>query len=103
MRSVVLSLAALLAFAGTVAAQTKPVDTNRGTTASSKKTPVGAKAPAPSKATNTNVQRAAAQQRFEQAWPVGCGEIELFKQAVEQDAGITAPAQGKAQRQLIAG
>jgi uncharacterized protein YcbK (DUF882 family) len=63
MRSVVLSLAALLAFAGTVAAQTKPADTNRGTTASSKKTPVGAKAPAPTKATNTNVQRAAAQQR----------------------------------------
>ncbi len=63
MRSVVLSLAALLAFAGSVAAQTKPADTNRGTTATSKKTPVGAKAPAPTKAANTNVQRAAAQQR----------------------------------------
>lgn len=63
MRSVVLSLAALLAFVGSVAAQTKPADTNRGTTATSKKTPVGAKAPAPTKATNTSVQRAAAQQK----------------------------------------
>ncbi len=59
MRSVVLSLAALLAFAGTVAAQTKSADTNRGTTATTKKTPVGAKAPAPTKATNTSVQKAA--------------------------------------------
>lgn len=63
MRSVVLSLAALLAFAGTVAAQTKSADTNRGTTATSKKTPVGAKAPAPTRATSTSVQKTAAQQK----------------------------------------
>lgn len=63
MRSVVLSLAALLAFAGTVAAQTKSADTTRGTTTTTKKTPVGAKAPAPTKATNTSVQKTAAQQK----------------------------------------
>ena len=60
MRSIVLSLAALLAFAGTVAAQTK-TETSRPTVA--KKTPAGAKAPAPAKVTNSSVQKAAAVQQ----------------------------------------
>jgi uncharacterized protein YcbK (DUF882 family) len=70
MRLYVISVAALLAIAGTAAAQTNPAgsvtpEVLRGTTAdpATKKTPPGAKAPAPTKSTavqKTTVQKAAA-------------------------------------------
>jgi uncharacterized protein YcbK (DUF882 family) len=61
MRSLVMSLAALLAFAGTASAQTAP-EVVRGT--SSSKTPAGAKAPAPAK--STSVQKTATSQKSTQ-------------------------------------